>query len=130
MKTTIILSEEGRQINFKPENEQEKLVLQMFTPNSNIKVLVKEGGFGERGFKPFSIDVQKCKGGHLRCFDDENSIMLCVTESPVKEEIDYETIKTSVISRMVSFAGSMLDENYHTGYEEGIRDFILALNKQ
>jgi hypothetical protein len=79
MKTTIILSDGVKQINLTPENDQEREALKMFTVDDNINLAVQQGSFGEERFKPFQIDVNRCVGGHLRAYDNKDSIMLVLT---------------------------------------------------
>jgi len=86
MKVAIIFSEGVKQINFTPENDDEKQALRLITPNDNIELAVKSGSFGEERHKPFTIDVNMCKGGFLRAFDSAESIMLVLTPKKTKEE--------------------------------------------
>jgi hypothetical protein len=51
----------------------------MFTVDDNITLAVHKGHFGEERFKPFQIDVNRCVAGHLRAYDNSESIMLVLT---------------------------------------------------
>ena len=84
MKVAIIFSEGIKQINFTPENEDEKQALKLITPNDDIQLAVKNGSFGEERYKPFTIEVNQCKGGYLRAFESSGSIMLVL--SPKKKQ--------------------------------------------
>jgi hypothetical protein len=79
MKIAIIFSEGVKQINFTPENDDEKQALQLITPNDNIELAVHTGSFGDARFRPFSVNINQCKGGYLRTYDDSQSIMLVLT---------------------------------------------------
>lgn len=85
MKVAIIFSGGVKQINFTPENEDEKQALKLITPNDNIQLAVKNGYFGEDRFQPFSININGCKGGYLRAFDHSESIMLVLSPREIEQ---------------------------------------------
>lgn len=84
MKVAIIFSDGVKQINFTPENEDEKQALKLITPDDNIELAIKVGHFTDEK-KPYSIEVSSCKGGYLRAFDGYESIMLVLTPKKTKE---------------------------------------------
>lgn len=88
MKVAIIFSEGTKQINFTPENDDERQALKLITPNDDIRLAVKSGTFGEDRFTPFTIGINKCQGGYLRAYDGGESIMLVLT--PKKNSEDTE----------------------------------------
>jgi len=79
MKVDIIFSEGIKQINFTPENDDEKMALSLITPNDDISLAVEQGRFGEESYKPFSVSINQSRGGYLRAFGSEQSIMLVLT---------------------------------------------------
>ncbi len=85
MKTAIIIADGIKQIMFTPENDSEKQALKMITPDDDISLEVKEGTFYDSA--PDSAKgytVNECKGGYLRAFDSEDSLMLVL--KPKKKE--------------------------------------------
>lgn len=91
MKVAIIFSEGIKQINFTPENDDEKQALNLIYPNDNIELAVKTGSFGESNLIPSRHGIAMCGGGYLRKFPDSESIMLVL--SPKKEEVKKEVSK-------------------------------------
>lgn len=82
MKTAIIIADGIKQIMFTPENESEKMALNMFTPDDNISLEVKQGTLYDGHNTPQCARgyiVQKCKGEFLRAYDNEDSLMLVLT---------------------------------------------------
>ena len=85
MKVAIIFSDGIKQINFTPENNDEKQALKLITANDDISLAVKNGNFSYP--KPFSININSCRGGYLRAFDNEESVMLVLTPKKPRIEI-------------------------------------------
>lgn len=83
MKVSIIFSEGTKQINFTPENEDEKLALKLITPDDDIQLAVKRGYFAGDG-NYSSVELSMCRGGYLRAFESNESIMLVLTPKPKK----------------------------------------------
>lgn len=80
MKVAIIIADGIKQIMFTPENESEKQALLMITPQDNITVEAKQGTLYDKSPEcAKGYTVQKCKNGHLRAFEDEDSLMLILT---------------------------------------------------
>lgn len=96
MKVAIIFSNGVKQINFTPENEDEKQALKLITPNDNIQLAVKNGYFGEDRFKPFSIDIHGCQGGYLRAFDHSESIMLVLSPKEIQQNKERTFTETEI----------------------------------
>jgi len=84
MKTAIVFSEGIKQIIFTPENDDEKQALKLITTDDDISLAVCSGSFGEDRFKPFSVNINKCHGGYLRAYSDDNSIMLVLSPKEKK----------------------------------------------
>jgi len=76
MKTAIIFADGLKQIMLTPENDDEKMALALITPNDDIELAVHTGSFGERHMRPFTASINKCRGGYLRVFETQESIML------------------------------------------------------
>ncbi len=97
MRVAIIFSDGVKQINFTPENDQEKMALKLITPDDNINLAVKSGTFGENYLRPFSMQVNRCQGGYLRAYQDDESIMLVLSPKPsprqVTPDIDMDLLK-------------------------------------
>lgn len=79
MKTAIIFSDGIKQIVFTPENDNEKQTLKLITPDDNISLAVHKGNFGDKTYQPFTANIGKCRGGYLRVFNDEDSIILVLS---------------------------------------------------
>ncbi len=126
MKVAIIFSEGMKQINFTPENEDEKQALKLITPNDDISLAVKSGSFGEEMYSPFSVSIQECNGGYLRAFDNSESIMLVLSPKENKEKpiIDAEVIAIEFTEKFLEKVDTILTDDYKTGFKEGIQKFI------
>lgn len=85
MKVAIIFAEGIKQINFTPENDDERQALKLITANDDISLAVHSGSFGEERLKPFTVGINQCQGGYLRAFQGEQSIMLVLTPKKAKE---------------------------------------------
>ena len=83
MKTAIIISEGIKQIMFTPENENEKRALEMITTEDEIKVEIKTGSFHDT-YRAVGYTIDMCKGGYLRAWDNEDSLMLVLTPKKTK----------------------------------------------
>lgn len=94
MKVAIIFSDGVKQINFTPENEDEKQALKLITADDDIQLAVKTGHFGEEYYKPFTVGIKQCQGGYLRAFGNSESIMLVLT--PKKKEPEKQSFADMV----------------------------------
>lgn len=83
MKVSVIISEGVKQVMFTPENDNEKFALKMISPDDNIELAIKQGSFYADGLKPAGYSVNMCRGGYLRAWTNEDSVMLVLT--PKKE---------------------------------------------
>lgn len=86
MKTAIIIADGIKQIMLTPENDSERQALKMITPQDNITLETKTGTLYDRS--PESAKgyvVRKCKGGYLRAYEDEDSLMLVLRPKETKE---------------------------------------------
>lgn len=91
MKVAVIISEGVKQVMLTPENENEKFALRMISPDDNIELAVKQGSLlAAYGDIPAGYNVNMCRGGYLRTWTDENSIMLVLT--PKKPEAAEEKL--------------------------------------
>jgi hypothetical protein len=83
MKTAIIISGDIKQIMFTPENDSEKQAIKMITADDDISVEFKQGSFhDDRVLVGYTVGM--CKGGYLRAWDNDNSLMLVL--KPKKDE--------------------------------------------
>lgn len=126
MKVAIIFSEGVKQINFTPENEDEKQALKLITPNDDIQLAVKTGIFGEARHKPFAIEVNQCQGGYLRVFDSSESIMLVLSPKEKNKEasVDAEQTAINFTESQLRFASISFSDDYKCGFTEGVKKFI------
>jgi hypothetical protein len=126
MKVAIIFSEGVKQINFTPENEDEKQALKLITPNDDIQLAVKNGSFGEERHKPFTIEVNQCKGGYLRAFDNSESIMLVLSPNPkINERVaNAEQVAIEFTDSKLSKVNTLLSDDYKCGFKEGVQKYI------
>lgn len=86
MKTAIILTDNIKQIVLTPENDSERSALQLITPDDNITLAVHQGSmYDQYGVKPWHGHIDKCRGGFLRIFSDQDSIMLVLTPKEKSE---------------------------------------------
>ncbi len=78
MKTAVIFADGVKQIMFTPENDSEKFALSLITPEDDIELLLKRGGFysSSGGDKPFTAHISQCQDGYLRVYDDYESRIL------------------------------------------------------
>jgi hypothetical protein len=96
MKVAIIISEGVKQIMFTPENDQEKLALKLISPNDSIELAVKQQVTfysGSNSRKPAGYSISMCRGGYLRAWEDENSVMLVLTPKSEAADETLEEIK-------------------------------------
>ena len=126
MKVAIIFSEGVKQINFTPENDDEKQALRLITPNDEIQMAVKNGSFGEERHKPFTIEVNQCKGGYLRAFDSSESIMLVLSPKEKKKEVFVDAEQTAITftENNLRVVSALLSDDYRCGFREGVQKFI------
>lgn len=126
MKVAIIFSDGIKQINFTPENADEKQALKLITPNDDIKLAVKNGSFGEERHKPFAIDISQCRGGYLRAFDSSESIMLVLSPKQKQAEgiATAEQVAFEFTESTLSKVSTLVSEDYKTGFREGIQKYI------
>jgi hypothetical protein len=86
MKTAVIFADNVKQIVFTPENDQEKYALSLISADNDIELLIKEGSFGSLNeYKPFSANVNMCRGGYLRVYEDNESRILVLKPKEDKE---------------------------------------------
>ena len=81
MKISIVIVENAKQIMLTPETEHEKLCLKIINPKDELKVVSKWGGFySDDKYTHAKLQVEKCKGGYLRAFSDEDSLMFLIED--------------------------------------------------
>jgi len=86
MKTAIVFCDGIKQIIFTPENKEEKEALKLFTTQDNIELAIHTGSFGESHYRPFTPIIQKCQGGYLRVFNNQESIMFVLSPKEKTED--------------------------------------------
>lgn len=83
MKISIVIAEGEKQIMMTPETDHEKQALKWIAPKDNITVACLWGTYDDKP-SHFSYNTQKCHGGYLRRFAQEDSLMFII--SPNKED--------------------------------------------
>ena len=79
MITSIVIVEGAKQIMLTPETEHEKQALRLFIPGDTVKVVAKRGGFADESTHA-RLYIDECKGGYLRAFNSEESIMFLIRD--------------------------------------------------
>lgn len=80
MKCAIVIADGVKQIMFTPETQNEKHALSMITTDDDISLDIKRGSFYDT--MPNSAAgycVAKSRGGYLRAYQSEESLMLVLT---------------------------------------------------
>lgn len=132
MKTSIIFADGLKQINFTPENNDERQTLKLITTDDNIQLAIKSGSFGEERFKPFSVNIDQCQGGYLRTFDSSNSVMLVLSSKNKNNELSksIEDTVNNFIAKSLSNVDTLISDDYKLGFKEGITKYLNSLNEQ
>lgn len=84
MKTSIVIAEGMKQIMLTPENETDVQVINLITEDDEISVDFQLGEFFDNTPQPIGYQVQKCNGGYLRAYKDEQSLMLILKNKKEK----------------------------------------------
>jgi len=84
MKTTIIIWDWVKQINFTPETDTEKEALKLITVNDDIHTVIKKGNLYEDD-SVFWLDVYECQWGFNRANQSTESVMFVLTPKDKKE---------------------------------------------
>ena len=77
MKAAIILAQGIKQVMLTAESDEEKAILNCFKPSDALELEIKQGSFysstpeAAKGYT-----VEQCKGGYLRAYESEDSLML------------------------------------------------------
>lgn len=74
-----------KQIMLTPENDEEKQALQMFSPDDNISLEIKNGTLYDSGQKIQGYEVSECQGGYLRAYERVGSVMFVLR--PKKKDV-------------------------------------------
>jgi len=75
MKTAVIFADGIKQVVFTPENDNEKLALDLITPSDDIELLLTTGTVYDmdKSIRPFTATINEYKGGYLRMYNDDDS---------------------------------------------------------
>jgi hypothetical protein len=77
MRTSIINTDDGiTQIVLTPENDMEERALSFLKSDIDIELLITDGTMFDREERPFTANVDKCRGNYLRIYKDEKSKIL------------------------------------------------------
>ena len=87
MKTAIVIIEDVRQITLTPETNTEKEILKLLR-EPGYEVKVKDGTLLHGNY--VGAEFAECKGGYLRAFQDQNSVMIVLKPEKKKEEVKSE----------------------------------------
>ena len=78
MKTSIVINEQAKQIILTPENDTDRAILKMITPNDKVDLAFKSGRFTSE-HSHAGMNISMCQGGFLRGYSDEESLMMVLT---------------------------------------------------
>lgn len=70
----LIVPDEGKQIIFTPESEEEKQVLKLFS-EPNIQI-----------FKNVDFEIETCQGGYYRPYTASNSVVLLLKKEDLAKQ--------------------------------------------
>lgn len=128
MKVAIIFSNGMKQINFTPENDDEKQALKLITPNDDIDLAVKIGSFGDEKFRNLGIEINQCQGGYLRAFSNEESVMLVLSpkdkKEVIKQGVDAKQTAIEFVKNLGDDRFKLFSEDYEQGFTEGVEKYI------
>lgn len=77
MKISAVIADGYKQIMMTPESEHEKEMLKWIDPEDEIEIAQKKGTYDEKP-QHFGMQSQTCRGGYLRRFAEEDSIMFVI----------------------------------------------------
>jgi len=80
MKISIVIADGYKQIMMTPENDHEREALKYISPEDKLEAVAKKGTFDNQP-SHYGEYVDMCKGGYLRRFADEESLLF-VIEKP------------------------------------------------
>ena len=72
MLTTLLIQRDTKQLVLTPETESEKAIFKMFP--EDVTLSIKRGSF-----------FSECRGGYIREFSDDHSLMLIMEDSDSRE---------------------------------------------
>lgn len=78
MKTTIIIWDWVKQINFTPETDSEKEALKLITVNDDIHTVIKKGTVYEDD-SVLWLNIYECQWGRNRAENSTESVMFVLT---------------------------------------------------
>lgn len=80
MKISLVITDGYKQVMFTPENEHERNALRMIAPNDTLVGVSKWGTFDDKA-RYANENIEMCKGGYLRRFAQEESLMFVIQEN-------------------------------------------------
>lgn len=80
MKISIVIVEGAKQIMLTPESDHEKQALGIINPEDTLKVVSRWGTFTSE-YEHSKLQVEKCEGGYLRAFSEEDSLMFLIEDT-------------------------------------------------
>ena len=84
MKISIVIADGYKQIMMTPENDHEREALKYIEPDSTLHTVAKKGTYDDK-LQHYGMNTEMCKGGMLRRFAVEESLMFII-----KNENKYE----------------------------------------
>ncbi|MCK4891451.1 MAG: hypothetical protein KAS78_02165 [Candidatus Pacebacteria bacterium] len=85
MKISIVIVEGAKQIMLTPETDHEKQALKFINPENTLKVVSRWGSF-TNDYSHAQLQVDKCRGGNLRAFSEEDSLMFLIEDKEEEKE--------------------------------------------
>lgn len=79
MKLSIVIADGVKQVMMTPETDHERMALKWISPTDDIEIATKQGTYDDKP-NHYSYNSEMCKGGYLRRFAEEDSLMFVLKE--------------------------------------------------
>lgn len=81
MRISLVIVEGSKQIMLTPETEHEKQCLKIINPDDKLEVVSRWGTFTDDLHS--KLQVNECRGGYLRAFRDDSSLMFLIKDKKI-----------------------------------------------
>lgn len=86
MRISLVITNEAKQVMLTPETKYEEEALSYIGPGDRLETVVKKGSFYDRDkYRHAELEISECRGGYLRAFSSENSLMFVIKNKEGKE---------------------------------------------
>jgi hypothetical protein len=89
MKISLVIVDGYKQVMFTPETDHEKSALKMIAPGDTLIGVSKWGTFDDERRHVYE-NVEMCKGGYLRRFAQQDSLMFVIDDKQKENKITKE----------------------------------------